>query len=377
MYDWMTRELPQTLRADGELLSHVGRLASINIDHMSGMQVACKRGLRAMFQHILRRDHVTVLWKWGPVAAYELDLSGIDSSGDGAADVMEIVARRDASRVTTTFLLDDFMQVTLGLYLGVQTPCPALLWTAPRRPRPVDPPPLSWTLPADPVITLVDSHTCHTQGFLFRLFEQKYNRFGWLIHYPWRLLDACILCLIGYLCTVIKSEEAKAQHHLFLALLPLFALSLAIELWVAALYSTNIKGQITPAERRSRTWKWCQSFDVDLKLIGYGLVAAAAALYILGPQAPGFAYAPRPPIVIDLQGEEEEEEEEAQPAAAAAAATMGPTSAVVSRMARRLQREGEIGARAGIRGTTGHLRDEPYGVIRRCRGTELRLPLCV
>ena len=25
------------------------------------------------------------------------------------------------------------------------------------------------------------------------------------------------------------------------------------------------------------------------------------------------------------------------------------------------------GARAGIRGTTGHLRDEPYGVIRRCR----------
>jgi hypothetical protein len=115
MYDWMTRELPPTLRADGELLSHVGRLASIYIDHMSGMQVACKRGLRAMFQHILRRDHVTVLWKWGPVAAYELDLSGIDSSGDGAADVMEIVARRDASRVTTTFLLDDFMQVTLGL----------------------------------------------------------------------------------------------------------------------------------------------------------------------------------------------------------------------------------------------------------------------
>ena len=114
MYDWMTKELPVELRADGSLRSRSGRLASLNLDGMSGMQLACKMGLRFMFQHIMRREHVKVLWKWGPVAAYELALEGIDSSGDGAADVMEIVARQDASHVTTTFILDDFMQVRGG-----------------------------------------------------------------------------------------------------------------------------------------------------------------------------------------------------------------------------------------------------------------------
>ena len=62
-----------------------------------------------MFQHIMRR-HSTVVWKWGPVTQYQIDLEGIDSSGTGGNDVMELVGTQDASRRTQEMVLDEFMQ---------------------------------------------------------------------------------------------------------------------------------------------------------------------------------------------------------------------------------------------------------------------------
>ena len=37
-----------------------------------------------------------VMWVWGPVTQFALDLKGIDSSGKGSCDIMELIARNGA-----------------------------------------------------------------------------------------------------------------------------------------------------------------------------------------------------------------------------------------------------------------------------------------
>ena len=43
-------------------------------------QLAVKLGDHRMVQHILRRQ-TKVLWKWGPITQYMIDLDGVDSAG--------------------------------------------------------------------------------------------------------------------------------------------------------------------------------------------------------------------------------------------------------------------------------------------------------
>ena len=61
-----------------------------------------------MVQYILRTQSECA-WVWGPVSQWYLDLRGIDSVGDTGNDVMEIVARLDASTETQEMLLDSFV----------------------------------------------------------------------------------------------------------------------------------------------------------------------------------------------------------------------------------------------------------------------------
>jgi hypothetical protein len=129
MYDFLVGtdgQLAEALRARKFPTTTSGRLVQWNLDGMSPMQLAAKRGLRYMFQHIVKSELTTVLWTWGPVTQYQISLDGIDSSGHGASDVMEVVTREEAAPETKEFILDDFMQ-----------------------------------------------------GFIFRLYEQKWERFGW------------------------------------------------------------------------------------------------------------------------------------------------------------------------------------------------------
>ena len=93
-----------------------------------------------------------------------------------------------------------------------------------------------------------------------------------------------------------------------------------------------MRGEVSPAERTARTWRWCQTFDLDLKLVGYSLISAAAALYILGPQAPGFAYASVPPPVIDTVADD-------QSSSSSSSSSSGLAAAAAARMARKLERE--------------------------------------
>ena len=92
------------MRANDRLRSMPGTFHAL-----TPLQLACKLGDHDMFQHIMRRQSV-VVWKWGPVTQYQIDLEGIDSSGTGANDVMELIGRLDASRSTQEMLLDSFIQ---------------------------------------------------------------------------------------------------------------------------------------------------------------------------------------------------------------------------------------------------------------------------
>ena len=69
------------------------------------LQLACHLGDEAMFKHLLDRRS-SIVWKWGPLTMFKLDLHTIDSVGGGANDVMEVVARIDAGHRTQEMLLD-------------------------------------------------------------------------------------------------------------------------------------------------------------------------------------------------------------------------------------------------------------------------------
>ena len=52
------------------------------------------------------------------------------------------------------------------------------------------------------------------QGFIFALFEQKWQRFGWYVHYAMCVLDAAVVYLNFHALVAIKAEteEEKDMH---------------------------------------------------------------------------------------------------------------------------------------------------------------------
>lgn len=72
-------------------------------------ELAFKLGNQRMFKHVLSRRAV-ILWRWGPVTQYKLDLEGIESAGDSGTDVMELIDDPGTTPSALKMLLDDFMQ---------------------------------------------------------------------------------------------------------------------------------------------------------------------------------------------------------------------------------------------------------------------------
>ena len=60
--------------------------------------------------------HIKVLWRWGVVTSYLLDLEEVDSVGAFGNDVMELVTDVRARRGARIMLLDDFMQAPPCMY---------------------------------------------------------------------------------------------------------------------------------------------------------------------------------------------------------------------------------------------------------------------
>ena len=109
----MTKEIPdELLRADERQLTSVGRMTSLGLHCLTTLQLTALLGDHATFKHILQKQ-CSILWVWGPVTQYSINLLGVDSAGSGGGDVMELIGRIDAKRETTELLLDEFMQVNV------------------------------------------------------------------------------------------------------------------------------------------------------------------------------------------------------------------------------------------------------------------------
>ncbi len=156
MYEFISSELPREMQADTSILSAVGRL-SLNMQGLSPLALATKLGDHAMVKHILRKQ-CAIVWVWGPVTAYSMDLDNIDSAGDGGTDMMELVARLDAEQGTTTMLLESF--------LG---------------------------------------------GFLYKLFLQKWKLYGRVLHYPRLCVDVAVLVMLIIFAFLRKEHPYDAQ----------------------------------------------------------------------------------------------------------------------------------------------------------------------
>lgn len=93
MYDFITQGLPREWRADIHQVTRVGRLpVALELASLTPLQLAATLGDRALVRHILKQQ-CQVMWVWGPVTQLALDLKGIDSTGEGGNDLMELIVR--------------------------------------------------------------------------------------------------------------------------------------------------------------------------------------------------------------------------------------------------------------------------------------------
>jgi hypothetical protein len=179
MFDFVTKELPNELRADDTQHTRRGKVAQ-GLRSLTAMQLAAKLGDHQSFRSLLRKQ-CEILWVWGPVTQFQLDLKNIDSAGKGGGDIMELITRMDATKRTTQMLLDTFMN-----------------------------------------------------GFIHRLFEQK-----------WRVLDATLVVMVMALGFWLKYRpEATDGVRVFCGcMLGLMALILEEEVRTAYLFVVNEQGE--------------------------------------------------------------------------------------------------------------------------------------
>ena len=212
------------------------------------MQLAVKLGDHNMFKFIMRQQ-TRVLWHWGPVTQYIIDLDQIDSSGlDSSDDVMECVGSIFAEPATHALLLDEVLN-----------------------------------------------------GFVWELFIIKWTKYaskvhGWLI-----LIDLCFLVPLATTAAFLKqapekllfaSGEAAASWVPWLpvALIATASLTLLPELAFTALY---IRHQLpnnnqAPDHRPSlhlgallaNTGAWLMAFHIHLKSLSIGAAVGASVLLL-------------------------------------------------------------------------------------------------
>jgi hypothetical protein len=107
MYDLLTSTLQFGEKAASPEAAADVRLGS-TLMSMTPMQLAARLGDKSMFEHALKQ-RLIVMWQWGPAVGKRLSLAGIDSTGAGAGDVMELVTHSEALPATRELLLDACM----------------------------------------------------------------------------------------------------------------------------------------------------------------------------------------------------------------------------------------------------------------------------
>mmetsp|Transcript_379 Transcript_379/g.683 ORF Transcript_379/g.683 Transcript_379/m.683 type:complete len:945 (+) Transcript_379:16-2850(+) len=259
MYDWLIGEgnepggveMPAALKADARIPVGDGRLAytggKFRMAGCSPLQLAAQLGDRKMFAFLLRKQ-TNILWRWGPVTKYEINLAGIDSAGEGGCDVMEIVGKLGAAKETTQLLLDEFMQ-----------------------------------------------------GFLHKLYLDKWQLFGATIHYMQLSAHFTYIIVLLLQAFWLKEDPQRVDRTVlppllvfFVTLLTLFEAKLFV-LWLRnhGVNRKQVRGwKLCCADKTAvadvQRWpmfmeglKWLLLFQVDLQLISYicCLVASLCLVY--------------------------------------------------------------------------------------------------
>ena len=109
---------------------------------LTPLQMTVLLGSQRMFRHVIK-EHTFTEWVWGAASKHLIYLDEIDSAGEGGNDVMELIGRLDAKEETKKMLLDDFMA-----------------------------------------------------GFLYELYTQKWDKFGFKMHVAQLALFAAYLVLL-------------------------------------------------------------------------------------------------------------------------------------------------------------------------------------
>ena len=160
------------------------------IGRLSPIQLATFLGDHRMFQHIMRK-RAQVLWAWGPVTQYQIALHGIDSIGNSNNDVMDLIIRHDASEKTQQMLDDSMMQ-----------------------------------------------------GFIHKLFMQKWSNYGRVCHYFLLATDLFYIISLGQLSITTKelprwpTDEQSTFVHTTLPMLCIASTlpTMAIDIFAAIKY---------------------------------------------------------------------------------------------------------------------------------------------
>ena len=129
--------------------------------------------------------------------------------------------------------------------------------------------------------------TC-MQGFLHKLFLEKWHRFGSRIHYARRLADALILILLLSLGFGLKESPrdygGTVATPVFLILFMLAAT--AQELYVALLFLRNERdtplepgeAQLSTSRLLIVTWRWCSLHATDWEFLSHLLIFIACCI---------------------------------------------------------------------------------------------------
>lgn len=105
MVDWLLtlRGHPELVRSRARLSVRVAEGTDPRMHELTPLQLAAKLGDHAMFRFLLKKSAKTD-WRWGPMTQKRFNLSEIDSINPGGNNVMELIARPDATELTQEML---------------------------------------------------------------------------------------------------------------------------------------------------------------------------------------------------------------------------------------------------------------------------------
>lgn len=209
----------------------------------SPLQLAVYFGRQDMFKHLLRKQ-TTLRWSWGLLREYEIDLNGVDDVGS-VNDVLALVSSRTALESTRELITDGCMQ-----------------------------------------------------GFLFRLFVDKWRHFGRRLHYLLLVLDVAHFAILARIVEILKTEQdsdvSVAIHRtrpynivllIMLGLQTFEQLSAATTWWQQRRVSDP-----SFSDKCKKLMKWLWSQKVHVQLLSVGFSTAAASILLIADTADGRSF---------------------------------------------------------------------------------------